>query len=421
MTSPAKAQSSLSHWQHRPARHPRPLHRAHLPHRPVADHHPAGVDAEVPGQPLHPRGEPGDRLGDLRVRARPVFSRPHLLRPPVPLLGRVAQRPARVPQRHPRPVCDHVRHLGRLVPAVLAVDVLDHLLAAAMLDVQVDVRRPVPAGRQEPLEKQFMQNGIDAGDPQCVTDGRVRRGTTPLAEDSRLFAEPDNVVNDQEVTGEPQVLDHLELAGDLGVGALDPLGVRRAITMCRLPGRPARTARSSRCDGPGRGSRAASARSRRNRTRSRGPAGPCCPGRRGNGAAGAPSPHPTCRYAAPEAASQPSISSRLRRARTAPSASASRASPGAGVMHVAGGDRRRCRWPGPAGTGRRCGRRRRAGRGWSARSRRCRGRRRPGAFEVPARPRPGRAAASAARTAPLRQPVRITQCPPWAWARSPRS
>ncbi len=44
--------------------------------------------------------------------------------------------------------------------------VYDMLCAADTVGVfQVDVRRPVPAGRQEPLEKQFMQNGIDAGDP----------------------------------------------------------------------------------------------------------------------------------------------------------------------------------------------------------------------------------------------------------------
>ena len=61
--------------QHRAARHPRPLHRAHLPDRPVADHHPAGMDAEVTGQPLHPGGELGDRLRDACV-GRDRLARP---------------------------------------------------------------------------------------------------------------------------------------------------------------------------------------------------------------------------------------------------------------------------------------------------------------------------------------------------------
>ena len=43
--------------QHGAAGHPGPLHRAHLPHRAVADHHAAGVDAEVTRQPLHLPGQ----------------------------------------------------------------------------------------------------------------------------------------------------------------------------------------------------------------------------------------------------------------------------------------------------------------------------------------------------------------------------
>src|SRR5215472_3855328 len=94
--------------------------------------------------------------------------------------------------------------LRGLVPAVLAVDVLDHLLAAPVLDIQVDVWRAVPARGQEPLEKQAMPNGIHPGDPQRVADGRVRGRPPALAQDAGLLAEPDDVVHDQEVAGEPE-------------------------------------------------------------------------------------------------------------------------------------------------------------------------------------------------------------------------
>ena len=57
--------------QHGAVGHPPPLHRAHLDHRPVADHHPAGVDAEVAGGVLDLGGEIEHLVGDLVLR--PVF------------------------------------------------------------------------------------------------------------------------------------------------------------------------------------------------------------------------------------------------------------------------------------------------------------------------------------------------------------
>jgi len=156
--------------QHAAARHPRPLHRAHLAHRPIADHHPAGVDAQVPGQPLHLGGQFRHRLGDGHVLADRL-TRADVAGPCVLLPRRVAERPRRVAQRHPRPVGDDVRDLGGPVPPVPPVDVLDHFLAAAVLDIQVDVGWTVPARGQEPLEEQPMLNGIHAGDPQREADG----------------------------------------------------------------------------------------------------------------------------------------------------------------------------------------------------------------------------------------------------------
>ena len=163
--------------QHGAARHPRPLHRAHLPHWPVADHHPAGVNAQVPGQPLQLPGQAGDGLGDTRAGrnrlAGAVLPRPDLPGPLILLLRRVAERPPRVAQRHPRPVGDHVGDLGCPSPAVPAVDVLDDLFPAPVLDIQVNVRRAVPARRQEPLEQQSMLNGVNAGNAERIADRRV--------------------------------------------------------------------------------------------------------------------------------------------------------------------------------------------------------------------------------------------------------
>ena len=224
--------------QHGAARHPRPLHRAHLPHRAVADHHAARVDAQVPRQPLHLRRQLRHR-GRNRVRVVIInrqrlpghgWSRPELAHPGVRLAGREPERAPGVPQRQPRPVRDHVGDLGGPVPAVLTVDVLDDLLAAAVLDVQVDVRCPVPAVGQEPLEQQVMRDRVDVGDAEREADRRIRRRPTALAQDVVVLAELDDVVHDQEIATELQSLDHVEFPGDLGVRPGHPLGARRPVT-----------------------------------------------------------------------------------------------------------------------------------------------------------------------------------------------
>ena len=107
---------------------------------------------------------------------------------------------------------------------------LDDLLAPAVLDVQVDVRRPVPAVGQEPLEQQVVRDRVDAGDADRVADRRVRRRPAALAQDVVILAELHDLVHDQEVAGEIEPLDHVELPGQLGVRARYPFGLRRPVT-----------------------------------------------------------------------------------------------------------------------------------------------------------------------------------------------
>ena len=65
-----------------------------------------------------------------------------------------AERPADVAQRRARPVADDHRGERGAVAAVLAVDVLDHLLAALVLEVDVDVGRLVALDADEAAEQQ---------------------------------------------------------------------------------------------------------------------------------------------------------------------------------------------------------------------------------------------------------------------------
>ena len=261
--------------QHGASGHPGPLHGADLDHRPVAQHHAAGVDTEVPRQvqesfgqiehvprdlveiagrggpvrgddvvpvggevarPLVTRAgrpEPGLRSGTSRLRspaqAPPAFD---ALAPGILLPDVVPQRAGGVAHRGAGAVGDDVGDLRRVRAPVLGVDVLDDLLPATGLDVHVDVGRPVALGREEPLEEQAVPHRVDGRDPERVADRRVRRRPPPLAQDAVLAAELDQVVDDQEVPREGQRLDDVELASDLRVGARNPLRVARTVPPC---------------------------------------------------------------------------------------------------------------------------------------------------------------------------------------------
>ena len=143
--------------------------------------------------------------------------------------GRMAQRLGRVPHRRAAPVGDHVGHLGGAVPAVAAVHVLDHLLAPVALDVDVDVGRAVALGRQEPLEQQTQRHRVHVGDAQHVAHRRVGGRSPALAVDVAAAAERGDVPHHQEIARKPELLDHVELVGDLAPGARHPLGVGRAV------------------------------------------------------------------------------------------------------------------------------------------------------------------------------------------------
>ena len=107
---------------------------------------------------------------------------------------------------------------------VAVVDVLDDLLAAAALDVHVDVGRPVALGGQEPLEEKVQRDGVHVGDAEGVTHRRVGRRAATLAEDAGAAAELDDVPHHQEVAAEPQRLDDVKFPVELGPGPCDTLG-----------------------------------------------------------------------------------------------------------------------------------------------------------------------------------------------------
>src|SRR6478752_6166693 len=66
--------------------------------------------------------------------------------------------------------CIDVGDLGRMVAVVVVINVLNSLFTPVGLDIDVDVRWPIPVRGEEPFEKQFVAHRVDGSDLQCVAD-----------------------------------------------------------------------------------------------------------------------------------------------------------------------------------------------------------------------------------------------------------
>ncbi len=89
--------------------------------------------------------------------------------------------------------------LGHVVGAVLARDVVDDLVAPAVLEVDVDVRHRHAVGVEEALEGQLVADRVDRRDAQRVGHDRARRRAAAGGRDALLAGEAGEVGDDQEV------------------------------------------------------------------------------------------------------------------------------------------------------------------------------------------------------------------------------
>src|ERR1700730_15069032 len=97
--------------------------------------------------------------------------------------------------RRARAVADHRSGEPRPVAAVFFVDVLDHLLAPLVLEIDLDVVRVVAGGADEALEQEIDARRIDRGDAEAVADDRIGRRAAPLAQDVLAARASDDVVH----------------------------------------------------------------------------------------------------------------------------------------------------------------------------------------------------------------------------------
>ncbi len=79
------------------------------------------------------------------------------------------------------------------------VDILHHLLAPLMFEIDVDIGRLQPFGGDEALEQQIDLGRIDRGDAEHVADGGVGRRSPALAENADAARIADDVVHGEKI------------------------------------------------------------------------------------------------------------------------------------------------------------------------------------------------------------------------------
>ncbi len=215
---------------HHTARHRRVLERHHLVQSALADHHPARVLAEMARQVLYPLPQVhevpdpravGSEAGFLEVTVEVVlgihpFEVVHQLRQAVDAIGLDAQGLAHLARGTPPTVRDDVGGHARTMRAVLLVHALDDAFTAiAARQIEIDVGPLASLLREEPLEEQVHPHRVHRRDAEAVAHGAVCRRPTPLYKDAVLSAKIDDVPDDEEVPGEVELRDEIQLAGDL--------------------------------------------------------------------------------------------------------------------------------------------------------------------------------------------------------------
>ena len=213
----------------RPARHGGVLDRHQVVDGAMTQQKAPGMDGEVTWEVLnlfHQRGQMEQgRVAGIESGLPDELGVPvivgHQLGQAVQAGGRNPQHLAHLPDGGPTPVTHHVGHHGGTVAPVLFVDMLDHLFAAVVLDVQVDIRRLGPLPGQKALEEEIHLGRVHAGDPQGKTDRRVGGRPASLAEDVPAAAVLHDLVHGQEVAFVLQLPDEIELLSQLWNQALE--------------------------------------------------------------------------------------------------------------------------------------------------------------------------------------------------------
>ena len=99
--------------------------------------------------------------------------------------------------------------------AVLLCTIFNHLVAAVILNISIDIRHRNTVRVQEALEEQMVFERIEIGNVNCVRKQRTcRRTTTRSINNSLVFTPVNEVLNNQEVAVITHLVDRLEFVID---------------------------------------------------------------------------------------------------------------------------------------------------------------------------------------------------------------
>src|SRR5438105_1291712 len=90
-------------------------------------------------------------------------------------------------------------HSMKVRSSIAPIDILHHLLAARMLEVDVDVWRLQPLLGNEALEQKVDLGRIDGSDTEHIADGRIRRRSPALTKDALAARVAHDVVHGKEI------------------------------------------------------------------------------------------------------------------------------------------------------------------------------------------------------------------------------
>ena len=142
-----------------------------------------------------------------------------------------------ISQHRPGPIGDDIGHHRRPLPPVLAIAILDYLFTAVGLEVDIDIRGLAPLLGEESLEGKMEPDRIDPGQSDTPTHRRVGPRPPDLAIDVLITGKIDQVLDHQEVAGELESLDDVQLVLKPTPGLrVDTVVGPRVHVPCSLPG-----------------------------------------------------------------------------------------------------------------------------------------------------------------------------------------
>ena len=99
---------------------------------------------------------------------RALFPPIHAFGKPINTIQRQTQRLADFAHRTFTTIGDHLGGQGRPISPILAVDILNHLFTALVLEVNINVRRLVALATDESLKEQIDSIGINSRHAQAI-------------------------------------------------------------------------------------------------------------------------------------------------------------------------------------------------------------------------------------------------------------